>query len=112
MPQMLDDGLADVAGQRQLVAPVGLAVDDDQPRPPVEIVEPQSRDFDRAQPQPGEQEQDRIVARAGFVLAVTRGEEPLDLRSRRELRVVASRQRATRGTACASPGSAKPRTAR
>jgi hypothetical protein len=82
----LDDGLADVAGQRELVALVGLAVDDDLPGAPIEIVEPQSRDLDGAQPQPCEQEQDRVVARAGRVLAVTRGEDPVDLRSRRELR--------------------------
>jgi hypothetical protein len=65
---------------------VGLAVDDDLPGPPIEIVEPQSRDFNRAQAQPCEQEQDRIVARAGRVPAVTRGQQPVDLRSRRELR--------------------------
>ena len=86
MLQMLDDGLADVAWQRELFALVGLAVDDDLPGVPIEIVEPQSRDFDGAQPQPCEQEQDRVVARAGLVLAVTRGQQPVDLRSRRELR--------------------------
>ena len=38
MLQMLDDRLADVAGQRKLVAPVGLAVNDDQPFPEAELV--------------------------------------------------------------------------
>jgi hypothetical protein len=47
MLQMLDDRLADVAGQRELVALVGLAVNDDQSGTPIEIVEPQSRDFNR-----------------------------------------------------------------
>jgi hypothetical protein len=83
---MLDDRLADVARQRELVAPVGLAVDDDLPGTPIEIVEPQTRDLDRAQPQPCEQQQDRIVARAGRVLAVTRGQQPVDVRSPRKLR--------------------------
>ena len=39
MLQMLDDGLADVAGQREPFALVGLAVDDDQPGAPIEIVD-------------------------------------------------------------------------
>jgi hypothetical protein len=42
MPQMLDDRLADVAGQGQLVGPVSLAVDDDLPGTPIEIA-PRSR---------------------------------------------------------------------
>lgn len=50
MPEVRDDRLADVAGQRELVAPVGLAVDGDLPGAPIEIAEPQSRDFDRAEP--------------------------------------------------------------
>jgi hypothetical protein len=102
-PQMLDDRLADVAEQRQLVAPVGLAVDDDQPGTPVEIIEPQSRDLDPpATPAVRAAAGPRSRARRSPV-AVTGGEEPFDLRSRRELRIVASRQRATRGTATAKP---------
>ena len=50
MLQMLDDRLADVTRQRELVASVCLAVDGDLPRTPIEIIELQSRDFDRAQP--------------------------------------------------------------
>ena len=58
-----DDRLADVAGHLELVAPVGLAVDDNLLGAPIEFVERQSRDFDRAQAQPGEQQQDRVRTR-------------------------------------------------
>jgi hypothetical protein len=40
--------LADIGGQRQLIAAMGFPVDGDLPGAPIEIVESQSRDLDRA----------------------------------------------------------------
>ena len=51
-PQIGHERLADINRQRQPPALMGLAVELDLTRPPVEIGQLESRDLDRAQPQP------------------------------------------------------------
>ena len=113
MLQMLDDRLADVAGQRELVAPVGLAVDDD-------LARRANRDRRAAAA--------RLRPRAIPAVRAAAGPRSRARRSRRggHRRRAAGRSPVASGTAGssprasarpgaphrASPGSAKPRTAR
>jgi hypothetical protein len=73
VPEVVDDRPADVLEQRQRHPTAGLGLHHRQPvAGPVEIGEPQPFDVDAAQPEPGDQQDDRVIAFAARVSAVDR----------------------------------------
>ncbi len=76
--QVVRHGLSDLAGQRQGLASLSLAEHAHGSRMPVEIVERERCRFAAAQPQPGEQQEDGVVAPSGHSAAVTAAEDRLD----------------------------------
>jgi ParB-like chromosome segregation protein Spo0J len=107
--QMLDEGLADVARQRQAVALVALAVDLDLPGPLEQVVEPKPEYLDRAQTEPREQHEDREIARADPARSVAGPKQSLDLRPRRYLRDAGLAPAGNRRDRAPSSGSVSPR---
>ena len=71
--------VADIVRDREPIVPACLAAHEQITGPPVEIVELQAGDLDRAQPQPGEQHQHRVIPRAVKRRAVTAGQQRLDI---------------------------------
>ena len=77
VPDVVDDRPADVLEQRQLHPPAGLGLHHREPvAGPVEVGEPQPFDVDAAQPEPGDQQDDRVIAFAARVSPVDRLQEP------------------------------------
>jgi hypothetical protein len=73
VPNVVDDRPADVLEQRQLHPVAGLGLHHRQPvAGPVEIGEPQPFDVDAAQPEPGDQQDDRVISFAARVAPVDR----------------------------------------
>ena len=83
------DRLADIDRQRQLVIAAALAAHEQQPAAPVDVIEPDRGDLAGAQPQPRQQQQDRVVAPADQPAPIATGQQPLDRR-----RLQPARQRA------------------
>src|SRR5918995_68311 len=73
VPDVVDDRPADVLEQRQLYLPACLGLHHRDPvAGPVEVGEPQPLDVDAAQPKPGDQQDDRVIAFAARVAPVDR----------------------------------------
>ncbi len=80
MPDVVDHRPADLLQQRQLRRVTGLGLPDQQPvAGPVEAGELQPPDVDAAQPEPGDQQDDRVVPLPARVVPVDRLEDPGDL---------------------------------
>jgi len=78
-PQVAGQHFADIGGQGQPLVPVGLAADQDLAGPPVHVADLQHGHLARAQSQPGQQDQDRIVTPASGGAAVTATQQAPDL---------------------------------
>ena len=77
--QVRDQRLADVGRQRQPVLTASLSTDDDLAAAPVNVVQLQRGHLDRAQAEPGQQHQDRVVANADRPLAGSVVQQPLGI---------------------------------
>ncbi len=80
VPDVVDHRPADVLEQRQLDPLAGLGLHHAEPvARPVDVGEPQPFDVDAAQPERGDQQDDRVVPFPARVAPVDRGEDPGDL---------------------------------
>ena len=86
VPPIVCQRLPGLARRRQRLAPAALAGDGDEPFVPIEIVQSQSGHFAAAQPQSGQQQQDRVVSPSGRRAPVATGEDLFDLLRRERLR--------------------------
>src|SRR5665213_960858 len=76
--QVRRDRFADIRRKRQL-APAALAAHGELPRAPIDVIELQRHHFARSQSEPGQHQQDRIVAPSHRALPIDAGEELLSL---------------------------------
>jgi hypothetical protein len=77
--QIVHQRLANIVRQRQHVLPGALPADHDLRRPPVDIIELQPGDLASTQPQPGQQQHDRVVATTDRRRAIAAIQQPLHL---------------------------------
>lgn len=69
--QVAGDSLTHVRGQRESLGPVALAPHKNLTGTPVDVVQPQDGDLTGAQPEPGQQQQHRVVASPDCTATVT-----------------------------------------
>jgi len=77
--QIRRDRGTDVGRQRQPFGSVTLTQDRDLAVAPVDVLQPKTRDFAGAQPQPRQQHHDRVVTPTGRSAPITAGEQPAQL---------------------------------
>ena len=65
LTQIASQGRANVRGQRQALQPLALAPHDNLAALPVQILQGHGQHLAAAQPEPGQKQQDRVVALAG-----------------------------------------------
>jgi hypothetical protein len=87
--QARDEGLSDLAGEREPIRLAALAMDRQLPSTPVDVVERERGDLARAQPQTRQQHQDRVITPADRGRSVAASEDPRDV-----IAVQAARKRA------------------
>jgi hypothetical protein len=79
LPQVGSDRLSDILRKRKVVMITTLATDREHSGPPIDIIEFQSDDFARSQPQAGQEEKDSVIATSDRCAAIARLDNPFDL---------------------------------
>ena len=100
--QVVGQRLTSIRCQRQPIDPGTLAANHQLARPPVDVLEVQPGDLAAAQPQPRQQQHDRVVATADRCGAITAVKQQSDLPGCKPTGEILPRRRATDGTAAAS----------
>ena len=79
LPQVNSDRLSDILRKRKVVVITSLATHREHTGPPIDIIEFQSDDFARSQPQAGQEEKDCVIATSNRCAAIARPDNPFDL---------------------------------